>query len=246
LPIGISEGCFRVKIFSIFVKRFFDMTLDREGRLVLQYLTKRLIKMKQKDTREKILRAAEEVFAKDGFAGARIQQISQKAGINQAMIYYYFSSKENLYQMVLTEAFFRLNQVLSRALSENLDFAHNFRRFIGLYFDLVSQNRNFTQIIQQELANGGKHARQIAPQYIRPLYLMGRKLIEEGIASGECRPLDIDSLLLTIFTLTTFYFAASSIVSFARDTNTLEPEMTEKRTKEVIELILKGIRKDRG
>ena len=192
------------------------------------------------------MKAAAEVFARNGFAGARIQQISQKAGINQAMIYYYFSSKENLYQAVLEEAFLHLNQTLSHELTENLGFAHKLRRFMEFYFDLVSQNKNLLRIIQQELVNGGKHARQIAPQHIKPLYLMGRKLIEEGIASGQCRSLDIDSLLLAIFTLTTFYFAACSMVSFAGDTNGLKPEMMETRKKEVIEFILKGIKKDRG
>jgi len=202
--------------------------------------------MKRKDTKEKILKAAEEVFAREGFAGARIQQISQKAGINQAMIYYYFSSKENLYQTVLGEAFFQLNRALSQAMTENLGFAHKLRRFIELYFDLVSQNKNLLWIIQQELVNGAKHAQQLAPQYIKPIYVMGRNLVEQGIASGECRRLDIDSLLLTIFTLATFYFAASSYVSFARDTDTLESGMIEKRKREVIELILKGISKDGG
>lgn len=202
--------------------------------------------MRTKNSREKILRAAEEVFARNGFAGARIQQISQKAGINQAMIYYYFVNKKNLYQAVLEEAFLHLNQTLSQELTGNLGFAHKFRRFMEFYFDLVSQNKNLLRIIQQELVNGGKHARHIAPQHIKPLYLMGRKLVEEGIASGECRPLDIDSLLLAIFALTTFYFAASSMVSFARATDSLEPGMMETRKKELIELILKGIKKDRG
>lgn len=202
--------------------------------------------MTQKVTRDKILRAAEEVFARDGFAGARIQRISHKAGINQAMIYYYFSSKESLYQAVLKKTFLRLNLELSQALTENLGFAHKLRRLIGFYFDLISQNNNLLRIIQKELVDGGKHARQIAPQYIKQLYMMVRKLFEEGMASGECRSMDIDSLLLAVFTLITFHYATSSMVSFGQDAYTLEPAAMERRKRELIELILKGIRKDKG
>ena len=58
--------------------------------------------------------------------------------------------------------------------------------------------------------------------------------------------MDIDSVLLAIFTLITFYYAASSMASFDQGAYTLEPDIMERRKSELTELILKGIRKDRG
>lgn len=202
--------------------------------------------MKHRDTREKILQAAEEVFARDGFAGARIHEISHKAGINQAMIYYYFSSKESLYQAVLKQTFLRLNLKLSKALTGNFGFPYKLRQLIEFYFDLGSQDNNLLRIMQQEFINGGEHSRQITSPYIKQLYSMVRKLFEEAIASGECRSMDIDSVLLAIFTLITFYYAASSMASYDQYTCSFEPDIMERRKSELTELILKGIKKNRG
>ena len=65
-------------------------------------------------TRESILRAATKVFAKSGFAGGKVEQISKAAGSHDRMIYYYFGSKEALYIAVLEEMYRRFNEAESR------------------------------------------------------------------------------------------------------------------------------------
>src|SRR5215831_13052424 len=71
------------------------------------------------DSKERILTAAEEVFAKKGFAGARTQEIAELAGVNKAMIYYYFESKEKLLREVLQRILFELIGLSQEILNRN-------------------------------------------------------------------------------------------------------------------------------
>src|SRR5215831_707709 len=71
------------------------------------------------DSKERILTCAEEVFAKKGFAGARTQEIAELAGVNKAMIYYYFESKEKLLREVLQRILFELIGLSQEILNRN-------------------------------------------------------------------------------------------------------------------------------
>lgn len=66
--------------------------------------TTRTQQERAEQTRERILVAATEAFSEHGMAGARTEQIAQAAGINKALIYYYYRSKEALYDAVLDAA----------------------------------------------------------------------------------------------------------------------------------------------
>jgi AcrR family transcriptional regulator len=77
---------------------------------------------KKKDptaTREKILNAATKIFARKGFDGARVEEIAQKAGVNKALIYYYFKSKEDILEEImkqfLEESLRRKEKLLERS-----------------------------------------------------------------------------------------------------------------------------------
>lgn len=57
---------------------------------------------------QKILTAARNVFIRKGFAGARMQEIADEAGINKALLHYYFRSKEKLFEVIFKESFGKL------------------------------------------------------------------------------------------------------------------------------------------
>src|SRR5579884_914902 len=64
---------------------------------------------KSEKTRGAILAAAERVFAEEGLAGARTEEIATEAGVNKAMLYYHFESKESLYEAVVEDHFREFN-----------------------------------------------------------------------------------------------------------------------------------------
>ncbi|MEZ4979992.1 MAG: helix-turn-helix domain-containing protein [Saprospiraceae bacterium] len=77
---------------------------------------------KEITTEEKIIQAAKSAFLEHGMAGARMQDIADRAGINKALLHYYFRSKEKLFEIIFKEAFFKLVPQLNEILSHDDDF----------------------------------------------------------------------------------------------------------------------------
>src|SRR5215831_16286335 len=75
---------------------------------------------KPEQSRAAILKAAVREFAREGVAGARTDAIARSAGVNKALLYYYFKDKEALYQAVLDEVFIGARTAIENALSQNL------------------------------------------------------------------------------------------------------------------------------
>jgi TetR/AcrR family transcriptional regulator, upper aerobic nicotinate degradation pathway regulator len=108
-------------------------------------------------TRENILRAATKVFAKHGFAGGRIEQISKAAKSYDRMIYYYFGSKEGLFIAVLEEMYRRFNEAESKLVldvSRPVEALTDVIRFMWGYYQ---RNPEFITLLNTENLHRGKH-----------------------------------------------------------------------------------------
>ena len=78
------------------------------------------IKSIDKNTEQKILESARNIFHKKGLSGSRMQEIADKAGINKAMLHYYYSSKDKLFDAVFQEAIKRIFPEISKLLNEEM------------------------------------------------------------------------------------------------------------------------------
>jgi TetR/AcrR family transcriptional regulator len=109
---------------------------------------------------ERILAAATEEFANNGFFGARTQAIANAAGVNKAMLHYYFRSKENLYSRVIIAAFERIFREVGQAwLGPDL-MIKRVEMVIDSYMDNYEKNPGFLKIVLREVVDGGKRLRQ--------------------------------------------------------------------------------------
>src|SRR5688500_10707812 len=95
---------------------------------------------KDSDTEQRILQAARKVFVKRGTAGARMQEIATEAGVNQALLHYYFRSKDRLAEAVFREAAGRLVPAVVRMLSSEASLEEKVEQFVWLYIDTVRQS----------------------------------------------------------------------------------------------------------
>ena len=117
------------------------------------------MKKNNQQTKERILLAAQKEFAARGYSGARMEAIARGAGINKAMLFYYFASKDNLYRTVLfgvfSEIFGEIGRFVSQSLTPNLfleKFPEIYIRFIArhpdllriMVFDLIHNPENVT------------------------------------------------------------------------------------------------------
>src|SRR5437667_10064035 len=92
------------------------------------------------ETETRILDAARAVFIRRGTAGARMQEIAAEAGVNQALLHYYFRSKERLSDAVFQQMASRLFPAVVQVLGGELSLADKIDRIVALYLENLSAN----------------------------------------------------------------------------------------------------------
>jgi AcrR family transcriptional regulator len=114
------------------------------------------------ETRDAILKAATKIFAKNGFAGGRIDEISKAAKSYDRMIYYYFGSKEDLFIAVLEEMYKRFNEAeLALELSSDQP-VESLTAVISFMWTFYQRNPEFITLLNDENLHRGKHISKIA------------------------------------------------------------------------------------
>ncbi len=138
------------------------------------------------ETREKLLKAATEVFVATGFSGARVDEIARKAGANKAMIYYHFGAKQALYQAVLLR--------LLGPIHEHIDALHTEdpkARLVVFYRGLVERfhaQPALPKLMLREVLAGGRNMEaQTARAFARILAFVAATL-KQGKGTGRFRP----------------------------------------------------------
>jgi AcrR family transcriptional regulator len=161
-------------------------------------------------TREAILRAATKVFARHGFAGGRIEQISKAAKSYDRMIYYYFGSKEGLFIAVIEDTYRRFNEAeqgLALDTTQPLAALDAMIRFVWTYYQ---KNPEFITLLNSENLLRGKHiAKSVrAKDYSSPALAITDSVLQAGIAQGLFRPtLNARDLYLMIASMAYFYLS---------------------------------------
>ncbi len=200
------------------------------------------------NTEEKILDAAMDVFVSKGRDGAKMQEIADKAGINKALLHYYFRSKEKLYQKIFEKVFLRFFKQLENVHQEDVPFKDQLAIFINAYVDILNRNRRVPLFIARELSKGGGVIRHVVSSYVRSktIQLPGLFLqaIEKAVKNGEIVPVDPKHFMMTLIGASIFYFVAEPIVSsvlltgddFDRDA------FIESRKQAIFEILYYGIK----
>jgi TetR/AcrR family transcriptional regulator len=127
------------------------------------------IRLKKDSAEERILCAARQVFIERGLAGARMQMIADRAGVNKALLHYYFRSKERLYDAALEKILTTIGSALRKQLPQDnriQDARGLLRRIITVYIGTLRANPDFPRFIMREFADGGSHLPRIADVFI--------------------------------------------------------------------------------
>jgi TetR/AcrR family transcriptional regulator len=179
------------------------------------------------ETEQKILDAARTVFIRRGTAGARMQEIAQEAGVNQALLHYYFRSKERLAQAVFQQMASRLFPALVQTLASDLSLDEKIDRLVAIYLDNLSKNPFLPGYLISELHHHPERVDQLlrltgagTPTEVMPAILarLGGQ-IDDAVAAGTMRPIAPQQFAVNIISLCIFPFAARPLISavFAMD-----------------------------
>ena len=123
--------------------------------------------------RRKILDASSAVFAEDGFAGARVDTIAQRAGVNKAMLYYHVGDKRALYAEVLNRNFGRIEKALEEGLPNEGSASERLQAVITIVERAIAANPDHPRIVLREFASGAANL---------PAEILHRML---GLLTGE-------------------------------------------------------------
>lgn len=193
------------------------------------------------ESRAAILQAAVREFSREGIAGARTDAIARAAGVNKALLYYYFKDKETLYAAVLDQVFGGLKESIQAALSSDLPPRDKLLAYVGAHFDFVASHPLYPRITQGEMmrAAHGKapHLKRISKQHLVPLFSRVASLIEEGQASGDFRSVDPMHFVPSMIAIIVFHFANAPVLRMVKGIDPLAPELVAARRAAVIDFI---------
>src|ERR1700730_5386005 len=136
-------------------------------------------------TARRIVATAEGIFAEQGLAGARMDEIARAAKVNKALLYYYFRSKEELHRFVLETLLSQFSTKVGEAGADAPSPRKRLSAIVDNFFDFVLAHPNYPRLIQREIMSRGPNMAWIVSAYYRPLHGWLVRLIEEGISAGE-------------------------------------------------------------
>jgi TetR/AcrR family transcriptional regulator len=171
---------------------------------------------RDRDTEERILAAAHAVFLRHGTHGARMQDIADEAGVNKALLHYYFRSKDRLAEEVFRRTFAGVVPRVVQTLGADLPLEEKVRRVVALYVDTLGRNPFLPGYLLCEMHQHPERLRQtvtaLAPM---PIEQVGERVVstlraqlEAGARDGTLRPVDPQHFVVNLFALCIFPFAA--------------------------------------
>ena len=193
------------------------------------------------NTEALILKAARDVFIAKGLDGARMQEIANEAGINKALLHYYFRSKENLFEAVFSDVASNLFPAMKQLLESELGLAEKITFFVKIYLKALHENPFIPAFVINTLnSNPEQFLKYIKRAGLNPMML--QKQIDDEVARGLIRKVRPEHLLVNIIAMCIFPFVAKPIVQNIFDMSNEEyAKYLEARETEIIDFVLKSI-----
>lgn len=201
---------------------------------------------KKKDfgAEEKILAAAKIVFMEKGMAGARMQDIADKAGINKAMLHYYFRNKEKLFEVILKEQVVKFLPGIFSILNSDAALFEKIRGFVAGYISLIIENPYLPLFVLYEMnkqpaAFVNKLFGATPPDFSKLI-----EQIEKEVKRGIIKQVSPLHLIVNMMSMCVFPFVSKPIIQRVMNVDDLQFRyMMEQRKTFVAEFIIASIKK---
>jgi AcrR family transcriptional regulator len=193
------------------------------------------------NTESQILNAAREVFIAKGLDGARMQEIADHAGINKALLHYYFRTKEKLFEAVFTEVAANLFPAIKQVLAAELAVKEKITFFVKVYLTGIRENPFIPAFVINTLnSNPDRFLKHIVKSGIDPRLL--QKQIDAEAARGLIRPVKAEHLVVNVIAMCIFPFVARPIVQNVFNMSNDEyRSYLDSRETEIVDFVLKSL-----
>jgi TetR/AcrR family transcriptional regulator len=196
-------------------------------------------------TRKKLLTAARREFADRGLAGARVDDIAARAGVNKQLVYHYFGDKDALYLAVLEWVYEEIREQERKLNLEGLPPEQAIRKLVASSFDHLAAHPDFIVLLNDENRGGARHVRHSRKLEAMhsPLVSMVSKILNQGVRAGTFRGgINPVHLYISIAGLSYFFFSNTPTLSAIFGKDLSSPAAKRARRRHVVDLVLQALR----
>ena len=202
-------------------------------------------KDKDKGAEEKILAAARKVFTTKGMAGARMQDIADEAGMNKALLHYYFRDKDKLFEVVFLEEAQKFFPKINGIFNSDAPLFEKIENFVNEYIDEMLENPYLPWFVLNEVnRDPDQFMYKIWGKDNLPKPGKFLEQIEGEVKKGMIKRINPMHLLMNLLSMTIFPFVAKPMITRNLHLSDLQfKKIMEERRKEVPKFIIDSIRK---
>jgi len=196
--------------------------------------------------RDRILEAAEELFARRGFAGVGMSEIAEAVGLSKSTLFHHFRTKADLYAAVVGRILAEIDLELTRTLARGGGAAERLDRWVDVLIDLLASTPAHARVLLRSLfeddeLSGELPEQQEADKALYRILDQARSLLKEGMASGEVRAASIPHLLQSLIGMVVYHFASGEVGDGILGRSIFGTDEVERRKREVKAFLHHGI-----
>lgn len=201
-------------------------------------------KKTDQNTEEIIMDAAKEIFQQKGMDGTRMQEIADKAGINKAMLHYYYRSKDLLFEAVFNKAFSLIAPQMNKILNDDTSIEDKIRNFTHNYTGFISKHPYIPNFVLHEMNRNPGFLEKIRKAKGFPSLEKFNRQVADEVEKGILKPIEGDQLFINLISLNLFPFIASPLLKgILRADDRDFKQLIELRKTAVADFIISSIKK---
>jgi TetR/AcrR family transcriptional regulator len=197
-------------------------------------------------SRERILDAAEALFAKRGYAGVGLREVAEVVGLGKSSLFHHFKNKPQLYAAVCARILSRIEERLMRTLAAGGTPTERLERWLDDLIDLLADHPSYARVLLRSLFEdddlAGEMPEEIeADRAIQSIMSSVAVLLREGMGAGYFRAAHVPHLLLTLVGQTVFPFASGEFGQEILGRDVFDPAEVKRRKQELRDFIRFGL-----
>lgn len=197
-------------------------------------------------SRDRILDAAETLFAKRGYAGVGLREVAEVVGLGKSSLFHHFKNKPQLYAAVCGRILRRIEERLMRTLAAGGGPVERLERWLDDLIDLLADNPSYARVLLRSLFEdddlAGEMPEEVETQRaIASIMSSVATLLREGMGSGAFRAANVQHLLLTLVGQTVFPFASGEFGEEILGRDVFDPAEVQRRKHELREFMRFGL-----
>jgi AcrR family transcriptional regulator len=197
-------------------------------------------------SRDKVLDAAQRLFARRGFSGVGLSEVAEASGLSKSSLFHHFANKVELYAAVVGRIIGEIDLRMARALAAGGDPLNRIDRWLDTFVDFLAENPAHARLLlrslfeDDDLTGESEEERRVNAATKRVLDAAAG-LLREGMATGQLRVMNIGHALQSLIGLTVYHFASGQLGEELLGRSLFSPTETRRRKQEIKGLLRYGL-----